>query len=353
LEASLAARLFDYSTFGADSTYSAGLRWRPVEELLFRGSWGQGFRAPSIGELFGGGSRFDATINDPCNNLLTQPASVQANCIANGVPADGSYTQRNPQLPVFVRGTASLKPETSEAWNVGAVWRPSALENQSWSDGVTFEVNYADIQIDDAIQAADPNTVMTLCATTGQCSTISRSPSGAVRSIDDPLTNAGFVETRAVDFTMSWMSPETSVGQFEFRSFTSHLLEFIDGATTPATSREGTERGSPSQGYPEWKSSNTLNWSLGAWGASLSNRYTSSLVETANGGTEMGSYSLWDIQGRLTPSWLGEGVTLALGVNNLFEEETPGCFSCDVNNMDPSVHDVPGRFGYVRLAYRH
>ncbi len=362
LEASLAARYFDYSTSGADSTYSAGLRWRPVEELLLRGSWGQGFRAPSIGELFGGGSRFDATIIDPCNNLLDdpatvpvdpKPANVQANCIANGVPVDGSYAQRNDQLPVFVRGTSNLRPETSEAWNVGAVWRPSALENQSWSDGVTFEVNYASISIDDAIQAADPNTVMTLCATIGQCSTISRSPSGAVRSIDDPLTNGGFVDTRAVDFSVSWTSPDTPVGQFELRSFTSHLLEFTDGATNPAASREGTERGSPSQGYPEWKSSNTLNWTLGAWGASLTNRYVSSLVETANGGSELGSYSVWDIQGRLTPSWLDESMTLALGVNNLFEEETPGCFSCDVNNMDPSVHDVPGRFGYVRLAYRH
>ena len=30
LEASLAGRFFDYSTFGRDSTYSGGLRWRPI-----------------------------------------------------------------------------------------------------------------------------------------------------------------------------------------------------------------------------------------------------------------------------------------------------------------------------------
>ncbi|MEZ5994515.1 MAG: TonB-dependent receptor [Hyphomonadaceae bacterium] len=353
LEASLAGRVFDYSTFGTDSTVSAGLRWRPVEEVLFRGSWGQGFRAPSIGELFGGGSRFDATITDPCNNLLTiADANIRNNCIANGVPADGSYSQRNPQLPVFVRGTSSLQPETSESWNVGAVWRPSWLENQSWTDSVTFEVNYANISIDDAIQAADPNTVMSLCATTGQCSTISRSASGAVRSIDDPLTNGGYVETRAVDFTVNWTSPEWAVGQFSFTTFVSHLLEFTDGATNPAVSREGTERGSPSQGFPDWKSTTSLNWEWNDWGATLTNRYVSSLVETAAGNAKMGSYSPWDLQVRWGPDMFA-GVELALGVNNLFDEETPGCVSCDVNNMDPSLYDVPGRFGYFRISYRN
>jgi iron complex outermembrane receptor protein len=354
LEASVAGRVFDYSTFGTDSTFSGGLRWRPVEELLLRGSWGQGFRAPSIGELFGGGSRFDATINDPCNNLLTLPGPVQTNCINNGVPADGSYVQRNPQLPVFVRGTDTLQPETSESYNLGVVWRPHWLENRSWSEGVTFEVNYANISIDGAIQAADPNTVMTLCATLGQCAAITRAASGAVRAIDDPLTNSGFVETSAIDFNVSWTSPDWSFGTFSVVSFTSHLLEFTDGATNPPVSREGTERGSPSQGYPEWKSQTIVGWDLNDWGASLTNRYVSSLIEVANGGTKLDSVSYWDAQLRWMPAAIADGrVQFSLGVNNVFDEDTPGCFSCDVNNMDPSVHDIPGRFGYFRIAYTH
>jgi iron complex outermembrane recepter protein len=214
-----------------------------------------------------------------------------------------------------------------------------------------LEVNYANIEIQDAIQAADPNTVMQLCATTGQCSTISRSPSGAVRSIDDPLTNAGFVETRAVDFNIAWTLPETSLGQLTVSSFSSHLLEYIDGATNPAVSREGTERGSPSQAFPDWKSTTSLNWEYDVWGVTLTNRYTSSLIETANGGTEMDAYAPWDIQVRWAPAF-ANGAEFAFGVNNMFEEETPGCFSCDVNNMDPSVHDVPGRFGYARLSFK-
>ena len=59
LELTGAARYSDYSTSGSTTTFSAGLNWEPIEDLLFRGSWAEGFRAPSIGELFGTPSRFD------------------------------------------------------------------------------------------------------------------------------------------------------------------------------------------------------------------------------------------------------------------------------------------------------
>ncbi|MFT3729236.1 MAG: TonB-dependent receptor [Terricaulis sp.] len=366
LEGSLAGRVFNYSTSGSDETYEAGLRWRPVEEVLIRGSWGQGFRAPSIGELFGGGSRFDATIDDPCSDFnatvgaanggrdTPQPANIINNCVNNsGVPADGSYVQRNPQLPVFVRGTETLLPETSESWNAGFVWRPHWFDNTAWSDGITFEVNYASIEIDNAIQAQDPNTVMNLCVTTGQCSAITRSASGAVRGIDDPLTNGGFVDTRSVDFTLTWNSPDWALGRFALSTTASHLISFKDGATTPAVSRQGTERGSPSQGFPSWKVQTSVNWELSDWGATLTERHISELTETANGGTKIPSVNYWDLQVRWSPHFVSDGrVQFALGVNNLTDEDTPGCFSCDVNNMDPSLYDVPGRFGYFRIAFK-
>jgi iron complex outermembrane recepter protein len=372
LEASVAGRVFDYSTFGRDETFSGGLRWRPIEELLLRGSWGQGFRAPSVGELFGGGSRFDATFLDPCSDFnavfgtangtlgrdTPQPQAVIDNCVADGVPADGSYLQRNPQLPVFVRGTQDLQPETSESYNLGIVWRPGWLEGQSWSDGVTFEVNYSNISVESAIQAADPLALVELCAISGQtaaCNAVTRTGTGAIRAIDDPLTNAGFIDTSAIDFTITWTSPDWSFGSFSVTSFTSHLLEYLDGSVSPAISREGTERGSPSQGYPEWKSQTQINWDLNDFGATLTNRYVSEITER-NGNTlrDIESISYWDAQLRWTPAGIAEGrVTFTLGANNLFDEETPGCFSCDVNNMDPTIHDAPGRFGYFRVAFRN
>ncbi|MBL8550221.1 MAG: TonB-dependent receptor [Hyphomonadaceae bacterium] len=372
LEGSIAGRYFDYSTFGEDSTYQAGLRWRPVEEMLFRASFGQGFRAPSIGELFGAPSRFDVTLTDPCNDIRglrggefgrgvgnPAPANVIANCVADGVPTGGSYSQSSPQVSAFVGGNASLEPETSESWNLGWVWQPSFLRQQAWSDGVTVEINYADIKLDNAIQSKDAIAVVNLCAQTGDpvaCAAVGRSSGGFITGITNPLTNVGGIDTRAIDYNITWTSPAWSVGQFSVRSATSNLLEYSErvavGSAVVERSLEGVERGSPAQGFPEWRSTTTIDWDLASFGATLGARYMSSLVEINNGGTELDAITYWDAQVRWSPGMWQDKVMLAVGVNNLFDEETPGCFSCDVNNMDPNLYDVPGRFGYIRFAYK-
>ena len=98
----------------------------------------------------------------------------------------------------------------------------------------------------------------------------------------------------------------------------------------------------------------TVSWDFHDWGASVTNRYISSLIETANGNSPLDSVSYWDLQVRWSPAQLAGGhLQLALGVNNITDVDTPGCFSCDVNNMDPTLYDLPGRFGYARIAYKH
>lgn len=365
LDASVAVRGFDYSTFGSDSTVKAGLRWRATDDVLVRASWGEGFRAPSIGELFGSASRFDQEVTDPCSNFLglgggtPASATVQANCIARGVPANGSYTQINPQISVITSGNRTLKPETSESWNVGFVWDPSFLKDASWTKGVTVEVNYADIQLDDAIQAQNGQALLTRCAQTNDplaCATITRTASGAVAGIANPLINIGGIETTAVDLTLTYTSPAFSFGQFAVRSNTSRLLEFTElvptGAGIIGISREGTERGSPDQAYPEWKSTVSVDWDLAHFGATGTFRYLSSIDETG-AANKLDSIYYFDAQLRWSPAMLGEGVQFSLGVNNLFDEDPPGCVTCGLNNYDPNIYDAPGRFGYVRLSYKN
>ena len=110
LELTGAARYSDYSTSGSTTTFSAGINWQPIEDLLFRGSWAEGFRAPSIGELFGTPSRFDQEVVDPCSGMTggDRRPTIRANCIADGVPANGSYVQLNAQLPVVTGGNPDL-----------------------------------------------------------------------------------------------------------------------------------------------------------------------------------------------------------------------------------------------------
>jgi len=359
LEGSLAARFFDYSTSGSDETFKAGLSWRPVEELLFRASWGEGFRAPSIGELFGTASRFDQEINDPCSGLTAaSPANVRANCIARGVPANGSYVQLNQQISVVTSGNPNLTPETSESWNFSGVWEPTVFRDTSWSRGVSLEVAYTNLELDDAIQAQNGQSLVDRCAQVNDtlaCGTITRTASGQIAGIANPLINIGSIKTRAVDVNLVWTSPEWETGQFGFRWYTTRLLEFSEfvpgGSGLVKIEREGTERGSPDQAYPKWKSTGMLDWDKDMFGATVTGRYIHS-VQEAGAANKLESRLYVDAQLRWRPDFMDQDISFAVGVNNLFDKDPPGCITCGLNNYDPNAYDAPGRFFYLRLSYR-
>jgi iron complex outermembrane receptor protein len=351
LDLSLAARYSDYSASGSKTTFKGGVDWKPVRDLLLRGSWSQGFRAPTIGELFGTPSRFDQEIVDPCSAVGGQiPAAVRANCIAHGVPANGSYVQANPQLPVITGGNINLKAETSESWGFGAVYNPS------WAKRFSLQADYFHFKVDGAIQAIDAEVLLGRCAATGDafsCAAITRTASGAVAQIRGLLQNIASVETDGIDTTLNFRSGDTGAGKFGF--FWTSTFLFNYAVTVPATAgttrikREGTEQGSPDQAFPKFKSNAVLDWSLGEFAASLTGRYIAGVTE--DNGNRMKSRLYTDIQLR----WEGEGLGgfgFAIGANNLFNVAPPPCFTCGLNNMDPTTYDVPGTFFYARATYK-
>ena len=351
LELTGAARYSDYSTSGSTTTFSAGINWQPIEDLLFRGSWAEGFRAPSIGELFGTPSRFDQEVADPCSGMTAAtPANIRTNCIAEGVPANNSYTQLNAQLPVITGGNPDLDPETSESWGFGAVWRPSFLPRLS------LEANYYNIRVDGAIAAIDAGVLLGRCAETGDalsCAAIDRSASGQVTQIRGFLQNIASIETDGVDLTLIYRGGAGPAGTFGFTWTNTFLFNYH--VTVPATTgttrldREGTEQGSPDQAFPKFKSTGIIDWNMGQVGASLTGRYISH-VEEGNG-NELNARFYTDVQLRWTPDWLN-GLGFAIGANNLFNVDPPACFTCGLNNMDPTTYDVPGTFFYGRVTFR-
>ena len=67
LEATLALRNDHYSDFGDTTNPKVSLKWTPIEQVLLRGSYNTGFRAPSFFQLFGatGESQIPGNIADP------------------------------------------------------------------------------------------------------------------------------------------------------------------------------------------------------------------------------------------------------------------------------------------------
>ncbi len=360
LELNGAVRHSDYSTFGGNTTLTGGALWKPAADLLLRGSYAESVRAPSIGELFGAQSRFDQSLPDPCSNvagsLFRNNATARTNCIADGVPADGSYAEPAGQLPVLTGGNAALQPEKARTLLFGGVYSPAWARN-GFASALSLEVNYYDIRVRDAIAAIPANVLLGRCALTGDplsCSATTRTANGFVSAISGLLLNTGGIRTRGIDATFTLRTRDTGAGVFGLSVIGNYLLGYQE--TVPATNGttttryEGTERGSPDQAYPRFKGLATIDWAIGPVTASITGRYIDDVREIQNT-TTLKERLYGDVQLALRPAWMDSRFALTVGVNNVFDQDPPACFSCSLNNYDPTTYDVPGRFGYLRLSY--
>lgn len=363
LEVNGAVRHSSYSISGSSTTYTGTGLWKPVEDLLFRGSYSTGFRAPSLGELFGGRSRFDLPVTDPCSNIAGSPwqtsATVRANCIANGVPANGSYAEDPGQLPVITQGNQNLRPEKSRNLLFGAVYAPAWARSSGFARNFSIEANYYDIRVTRAIGAVDPNLTLNNCALLGDaasCGLVIRTSNGFINEIDGTLQNLDSIRTKGLDVTMNYLTPETGIGTFGLTANATWLLKYVLSASNGfvVLDRKGTERGSPDQAFPKFKGNATVNWSIGDFGASFTGRYVDSVIEQGGpaGTNRLNSRFYGDIQLTYTPSFLDQRFAFTIGVNNVFDQDPPACFSCSLNNFDPTTYDVPGQFGYARVTYK-
>jgi iron complex outermembrane receptor protein len=357
LEITGAVRYSDYSTSGSTTTFKAGANWKPIPDLRLRVNWAEGFRAPSIGELFGTFSRFDSAFDDPCSsNSALDPSvasgdpAVIANCTLQG--GIGASTLPDDQLSVLTGGNENLKPETSKSWVVGGVYSPSFIPRLS------LEVNWYKISIDDAIQAFPAQLTVTNCVYNNDataCARISRAISGDIIGINSQLDNIAGIRTKGIDANLAYRSNETGFGRFGFTWNNTFLRNFdilvptVDGVQV--VSREGTEVGSPSQAFPKWKSVGIIDWDLKSFGASITGRYIKSVRET-NADNKIKSMFYTDLQLRWISPDFADNFGFTLGVNNLFDVKAPGCFGCDVNGFDPTTYDIPGRYLYARASFK-
>ncbi|PZU08003.1 TonB-dependent receptor [Sphingomonas sp.] len=362
LEANGAVRHASYSTSGSSTTFTGTGLWKPIDDLLLRGSYAEGFRAPSIGELFGAQSRTDAPIDDPCTNVTGSrwqaSATVRTNCIANGVPAGGSY--REPlggQIGTLTGGNNALTPETSKTWLFGAVYSPRWARESGFASQLSIEANYYDIKVSGAIAAINPQVTLSRCAELGDptaCANVVRTSSGIISRVVGLLQNIGQIRTQGVDLTVTYRSPETRLGIFGLTLNGNHLAKYTesfptaDGTTT--ISYKGTTRGFPDQSYPKFKGTGVVSWSLGDFGASFTGRYINHVTEAD--GSRLRDTFYGDVQLVLTPSFLDKKFDFTIGVINVFNRNPPACTSCTGPNYDPTTYDVPGQFGYLRVAYK-
>ena len=388
LRLSGALRLSEYDTFGHTSTATAGLIWQPAEDVMVRASFAQGFRAPNINELFAGRRRQLAILSDPCSNLAGggQTQTVIANCIANGVPADGSYIQDDSTLVVEVGSNPALEPETSDTVSIGMVHTPS------WAANLSIELDWYRIELDNTITAAGGQTILNTCAQTSDifCELIHRVPGGAISSVIDANINIGGTEVEGVDLLARYIRSLGAAGELKFVWNTSYATEFDDIVPSPsgrgsatAINRIGTNPGD--HAFPRIKSNLDTSWRRGRLSASWRLRYVGDQMETCSDyldGTPLSLSSLgrcsapgfdsvgkqlFDANGNpITPRNSLGGTTyhdlqfsygvlwfdteLTIGMHNVFDKAPPVSTQAFANSFDPTVYELPGRFSYIRVS---
>jgi len=344
LDLDIAIRYSDYDTFGTTTNHKFGIKWQPVEGLMLRGTLSSAFRAPSTSDLFGGAGITYPTVSDPCATNAT------SFCIADGVPA-GGYEALGDQLRQTYGGNIDIEPEEADIFTLGLVYSPEFIE------GLSFTLDYWDIELTNAISSIGPNVILQGCAKEGNyCDKIERWEDGNVKLIDDRTTNVGGVDSSGYDFNVHYTT-ESEWGDISV-NWDSTFYDTYDKTLADGTVQEhaGSYLKDGDGNFPEWK--HTLNVSLSQddWSAVWSVRYIDEVQEewTVWWSSTVGERTI-DSQtihsARFTYDVL-DNMSLSVGIDNVFDQDPPFAASGFNDNTDPRTYATNGRHANVSVSVK-
>ena len=402
LEVGASVRYEHYSDFGGTTNPKFTLDWRPVDALMIRASYNEGFRAPNLSVMnyptrFTVGSNFDP-YRGPVTNL----------------PIDGQS-----QRQTGIAGNPNLLPETSKGKTFGFVLDVPFVEGLRWSvdywqidqSGLISSPNAEEIRSNDAAKllaatqaalasgtpigsinlgsgtanyAGDP-----LVQRSAQITDEDRAlfaaynaarpqsqwvaPVGFLQITYTPYSNLASATIQGYDMNLAYSSPQLDWGRFGITTDWTYLDKFERKASANAV----VEHRIGKLGATKWRGSLNLFWSKDdVWSAGMSAYYIGSYADTGasiNQATydSLGAPSYvykidgvyyWRVEDTITVnafasrkfsaaqgSWLDD-ITVRLGVKNLTNEEPP--LTTDPAGYDPAVYNsvAPGRTWTLRLS---
>jgi iron complex outermembrane receptor protein len=345
LEADGAVRYDHYSDFGNTTNPKVSLRWQAANWLLLRSSFGTGFLAPSLYELWVPQTQGDSVpgVSDPLR------------CPNPSGPGSGNNPDCNTQYAVTFGGNPNLKPTTSSQWSIGGVFSPYA--------GVAFGADYFQLNLSNIVSNGVPiGTILNPQFYPQFAYLVTRAASCAggqpcpITAINQEFANFGKNRIQGIDVNVQLTSPVTSVGRFKLvvtgTYYTRYDTQNPDGTYSSFIS---TQFGTSTPGIaPRWKSYIPLSWNWGPWEAQIANTYQSGYVDN-NPGPDGNTRSvppvtLWDAQVAYTGF---KNLTLTLGMKNVLNANPPLTNQNDTfqAGYDPSYWDPRGQFIYGSIKY--
>ena len=356
VELSAAARFDDYEWTGRDSatgeiagnsadatTYMVGASWRPVENLMLRASYGTGFKAPTLGELYLGGS-FGVT--RAVDTRLCDAAQADPNL----TPEEVAIECRVREIRSVSGGNVNLDTEESTNYSAGLVWEPT----DNWSIAIDYynievEGKIGSLTVQEILNNEDqyPELVNRIGGTLGN-------PDAFVSSNNQNLNQEN---GEGIDLSTKY-DWDFDSGSFVTDLRIAYLLshERQSSAVQPLCEDKGTTS------EPEWRVNGQFGWQSNSdWSAVLTMRYLGETDDLIGGRVSgecgartrirpVDSYLEFGLRGTYN---ITEKANIAAGIINLTDEEPP--FSEVASGgwpwFDQSLYDPRGTRYYVNFNY--
>jgi iron complex outermembrane recepter protein len=342
LDVTAAVRYDNYSDFGSTTNPKFSFRYQPSKQLLMRGSYSTGFRAPSLYEVnsaqaYTNTSQFDDPVNCPGGNPIA------------GKPRAANCQQ---QFQSLTGGNANLKPEKSKNMTLGFVLEPvkdTSVGLDFWWIKLTDQIG----SLPDTTVFGDPTTFASLFHRNprGNLSTDgSECPDPATCGYVDLRTqNLGGLNSSGIDLSAAHRLGLGTLGALTIRLQSTYVskYEYQDYAKGPWNKNIGIYSGSGP--VFRWQHHANVTWNKGQFDAGLSAHYKSGYVDQ-DPDYNVASYTTFDVYGAWAPT---KQLSITAGVRNLFDRTPPLSYQTAVfqAGYDPRFADPTGRTYYLRGTY--
>jgi iron complex outermembrane receptor protein len=354
LELQAALRTDDYSDYGRSTTPKIGFKFTPASVVAFRGTYAEGFRAPSAAE--NGNSAVAA---------FTNISSDPVRCAVTKLPIDCS----SQQVGAITIGNKNIKPETSKSYSLGMVLEP--IKN------ISLSIDWWKIVRDGEINGSDPGAVVSNPAGYPDAEIVRGEPTsnfpglvGPILMVKAPYLNAGKTQTSGVDLDLRGKYNAGDYGRFNSGVTVTYMKEFTrtnaDGTVLEFAGTHGDVNLSGNGGTPKTKVRLTLGWDQGPFNITGNMNFVSSISNKNEVGGDcldtdvndvpykncrIASFTTTDLFAKWTVSKQWE---ITASITNLFDKMAP----LDVQtygriNYNPSLHQTGAVGRYFNLGGRY
>ncbi len=352
-----------------------GVRWQPFDEqLTVRATWGEGFREPSLFELF------------------SSPTSALAG------------TSFDPETPVIFSSNPNLQPEDSRSFSGGVVYTPKFLS------GLTFSVDLWDIERTGVVTTPTAQSVINRFNNNmllpGE--SVVFNADGTINRVAFTFQNSGQQRARGIDMGVQYQY-QSPFGTFTSLTQATYTDSFVFQTTAFDRAMEVSGHsvgGMGDDAWLKWRGTSRLDWAWNGIDVNTTLRYTSGFHEKIFGPAAGGFLkehwvdATWTVDGQASydfsfvapvesqpvagyskdskevvrgkdgsvmetaagqttsyglPIWKQalNNTTITVGCNNIFGQDPPKAFGQlfgNSNGYPGFIYDTLGRFVYVSLT---